>query len=173
MTLTPLGTFGIGQYSATFNANAMGLTTSEGVKVRYRPSVQKINNTNLYGDTLIDGIYRGIEGVQILMTAKEWKTAVFAAIWPFGGGTTFDGTLGTVGALISSKALTLVLSAVTGTPAYTNGPVTLTAVGAILSGDNDIEFMMGPTEREIPIVFDCLLTATGGTGGVPGFFAIT
>jgi hypothetical protein len=173
MTLSPLGTFGIGQYTSTYNSVTLGLTTSEGFRVRYRPSIEAINDTNLYGDCLIDGIYRGITGVQLVATFMEWKADVTIALWPYGANAAFDGTLGTIGTLQSSFAKTMVLSAVSGTPAYTNGPVTLTALGAILSADNDIEILMGPTKRNIPIVFDLLLTATSGTGGVPGFFAVT
>ena len=154
--MAALGTFAVGQYTAAVSSTDLGLTTSEGWRLRYRPAKKKINDTNLYGDTLIDGIYRGMEGVQLMTTFKEWKTGMLGLLWPYGAAA-FDGTLGTVGVLDSALASTIVLTAASGTPAATAGPATLTAHLAILSPDNDIEVLMAPDERNVPVLFDLLL----------------
>lgn len=160
--MAALGTFGIGQYTAAISSTDLGLTTSEGWKLRYRPAKKKINDTNLYGDTLIDGIYLGMEGVQLMTTFKEWKAGMLGTLWPYGAAA-FDGTLGTIGVLDSSLASTIVLTAVTGTPAATNGPVTLTCHQCILSPDNDIEVLLAPDERNVPVLFDLLLSNVSST----------
>jgi hypothetical protein len=167
-----LGTFSIGEYTATYNSNAIGLVSSGGYNLKFRPSVQPINDTATYGDTLIDGVYRGISGVQVVVTVKEWNTAVKQILWPFGdfASPTFSGALGVIGKLISDAAKSLVLTAVTGTPAATNGPATFTAAKAILSPANDVSIIMGPTQRDVPLLFDLLLYDDSGT---KRFFALT
>lgn len=173
-----LGTFVPGDYTWTYAAAAPGLITSAGFHLRYKRSVKKINNTSTYADTLIDGIYRGMTGVQLVCTVKEWNVTVKAAIWPnsltAGGSPSlplWNGTNGLIGTLDSAKAQIIVLTATASTPAAALlSPATLTANLAILSPDNDIDILMGPDERDVPVVFDLLLYDDSGT---KRFFAIT
>jgi hypothetical protein len=162
-----LGTFAPGVHAATFNGQDCGLTTSQGWRLRYRPSVKKIQDTNAYGDTLIDGIFRGYQGVQLLVTFKEWIAAVKAAINPYGtavgGNMTFDGIQGQIGLLSSDLAKVLILTAQANSPAAATGTTPLTANKAILSPENDVEILFGPDERDIPVVFDLLLYDDSGT----------
>lgn len=169
----PLGTFAPGEYSMTYAGANVGLVTSGGQHLKYRVAKKKINDTATYGDTLIDGIYRGMESVQLMVTFKEWITPVKNAIWPYssaGAPGGFDGTLGTIGRLDSNLAQTIVLTATAGTPAATNGPLTFTAGMAILSGANDIDVLFGPDERDIPVLFDLMLY---DDSGVKRFFKLT
>lgn len=160
-----------GVHTATWNAVAMGITSGDGFKLKFRPARTPINNTNLYGDTLIDGIHRGVTGVQLLATFKEWNVALQAAIWPWGAASppTFDGTLGTIGKLISDYAMPLILTAGAGSLAATKsaGGVananTFTAAKAILAPENDVEMLFGPVETDVPVLFDLLLYDDTGT----------
>lgn len=167
-----LGAFSVGEYQATYNGVATGMVTSGGHNLRFRPAIKRINNTSTYGDTLIDGIYRGWSQVQLLTTFKEWNAAVRSAIWPFSNfaAPAFDGLLGTIGKLTSDAAKALVLTPVVGTPAATLGPLTFTAAKCILSDQNDIGILLGPDERDIPVLFDLLLY---DDAGVKRFFAVT
>lgn len=167
-----LGTFVPGVFAGTYNGTTLGLTTSEGWRLKWRDSVKKINDTNAYGDTLIDGIYRGKQGVQLLVTVKEWNSIVKAAIWPWSVPATpvFDGKLGQIGQLMSDAAKAIVLTPEANSPAATVGSNTFTASKAILSPDNDIELLMGPDERDIPLLFDLLLY---DDTGVKRFFTIS
>lgn len=166
-----LGTFAVGEYTSTYDGTTCGIVTSGGWNLRYRPSVKKINDTSTYGDTLIDGIYRGMTGVQLMVTFKEWIAQVKKAVWPYSNASpAFDGALGTIGKLQSDMAKAIVLTPVTGTPAATNGPTLFTASKAILSPDNDISILFGPDERNIPVLFDLLLYDDAGT---KRFFAVT
>lgn len=165
----PLGTFAPGEYTMTYGGAPVGMVTSGGQHLRYRVAKKKIKDTSTYGDTLIDGIYRGMEAVQLMVTFKEWLTNVQKAIWPYGTAP-LDGTLGTIGRLDSNLAQPIVLTAVAGTPAATNGPLTFTANLAILSDANDVDILFGPDERDVPVLFDLMLY---DSGGVKRFFAIT
>lgn len=164
-----LGTFAPGEYQMTYAGANVGLITSGGEHLRYRVAKKKINDTATYGDTLIDGIYRGMESVQLMVTFKEWNTPVKNAIYPYGANG-FDGTLGIIGRLDSDLSQQIVLSAVAGTPAATNGPLTFTAAKAILSNANDIDILFGPDERDIPVLFDLMLYDDSGT---KRFFKLT
>lgn len=169
--MAALGAFRPGSYTATYNSVALGLTTGDGWKLRWKPSKIKIQNTNAYGDTLIDGIFRGMTGVQLMTTLKEWNAAVQAALWPYSNATpAFDGVLGVMGQLDTGVAKSLVLTADTSSPAFLTPGKTVTAAGAILAAENDYELLMGPIETDMPIVFDLLLYDSSGT---KRFFAIT
>jgi hypothetical protein len=160
-----LGTFRPGEYQMTYAGVNVGLITSGGEHLRFRPKKKKIDDTATYGDTLIDGIYRGLE-CRLQVTFKEWIAPVKQAIYPYsaaGAPGGFDGTLGVIGRLDSDLAQQIVLTAVSGTPAALNGPATLTAAKAILSDANDIDMLFGPDETDLPVLFDLLLYDDAGT----------
>lgn len=166
----PLGTFAPGEYTITWNSVACGLLGNNGARLSFQFAARKINNTTTYGDTEIDKIYRGIRMCRLLVVFKEWNAACKAAIWPWGtpGTPAFDGLFGKVGILGTTAAKVLVLTAVSGTPAATNGPATLTAGMAVPSEDNAIEILMGPDERDVPVLFD-LLPYDVGSGVIKPF----
>jgi hypothetical protein len=155
-----LGTFRPGHYAMTHDGDAVGLVTSGGQNLRWRPSKKKIQDTSIYGDTLIDGIYRGMTGVQLLVTFKEWNAAIREIIWPYNATL---GVNGIVGQLDSDLAKAIVLTAQSGSPAATNGPTPFTASKAIISDLNDINILFGPDEHDIPVLFDLLLYDSSGT----------
>ncbi len=165
--MAALGNFRPGTYTATFGGVACGLTTGEGFRLRWKPKAIKINNTGAYGDTLIDGIYRGVGDVQIVTTFKEWNVTIGKMIWPWGAGSppAFDGTLGVIGTLHTSKALPLILTPGANTPAAANGPSNgvFTAGMARIADENDIDWLNGPVETDIPVVLDLLLYDDSGT----------
>lgn len=160
-----------GPWTATFNAVALGITTDDGFTLRYRRSSEKINNTNLYGDSLIDGIFRGYGSVQLLATFKEWNVALQHAMFPHSGASppVFDGIQGVVGTLDSAQAEPIVLSAVAGTPAASANVAgvananTFTAAKAIIAPENDVEFLFAAKQTDVPILFDLLLYDDTGT----------
>lgn len=165
----PLGTFRPGVHTATYNGTSLGLTTGDGFRLRWRKRGIPINNTGAYGDCLIEGIYRGVGGVQLVTTLKEINAYVQNAIWPWGAGAppAFDGTIGEIGELYSSFAKPLVITAAAGSPALANAPAggsgIFTASLALLADDNDEEFLFGPVETDVPVVFDLLVYDDAGT----------
>ncbi|MGE3410125.1 MAG: hypothetical protein AB7I37_25300 [Pirellulales bacterium] len=160
-----------GVHTATWNAVGLGITTGEGFKLKFRPARIPINNTNLYGDCLIDGIHKGAGMVQLLATFKEWNAAVQAAIWPWGAASppTLDGTIGTIGKLLTDYAKPLILTAQAGSPAAaaSAGGVstanTFTAGMAVLAPENDVEMLFGAVETDVAVLFDLYLYDDSGT----------
>ncbi|HVX15946.1 MAG TPA: hypothetical protein VHC22_32480 [Pirellulales bacterium] len=165
----PLGNFAVGEYKMTYGGQPVGLITSGGEHLRLRPKKSKINDTASYGDTLIDGVYRGMD-CSLMVTFKEWNVAVQQAIWPYGGLAGMDGSLGIIARLDSNLAKPIVLTAVAGTPASLFGPVTFSAELAILSDANDVDVLFGPDQRDIPVIFDLLLY---DNSGIKQLFTIT
>lgn len=160
-----LGTFRPGVHTATLGGSALGLTTGDGFRLRWARRSIPINNTNVYGDCLIDGIHRGVGNVQLIVTLKEINAAVQEAIWPWGT-SGMDGLVGEVGELDSTFASALVITAAAGSPAAANPPSgtgVFTANLALLARDNDLQFLFGPIETDIPIVFDLMVYDDSGT----------
>lgn len=160
-----------GVWSFVYNSVALGLTNGDGFKLKFKRKSKKVNNTNLYGDALIDGIFMGLGDVQLVTTLKEWNAGVQHLINPNGTAgppPVFDGIQGIVGTLDSAKAQQLVGTCLTGTPDATisKGGVananTFTCL-AILAPENDIEFLMAPQETDIPVLLDLLLYDDSGT----------
>jgi hypothetical protein len=111
---------------------------------------------------MIDGIYRG-QDVQIVVTFKEWTANIRSAIWPYGAAG-FDGTVGQVGRLNSALAKVIILTAAAGSPAAAgSSPATLTANLGIIAPENEIDILMGPDERNIPVLFDLIPYDDSGT----------
>lgn len=168
--MSALGVFRPGVHTMTYiNANtSVGLTTGDGIRLRWRFSEAKINNTSAYADTLIDGVFRGVNA-QLLFTVKETNAAVQAMLWPWSNATpTIDGALGVIGQLASAVSKSLVLTPQTNSPAYTN-PMAGTGNGILTCGlvklapDNDLEMLFGPVETDVPVLLDLLLYDDSGT----------
>ena len=116
-----LGTFIAGRYSATYDpigtaaAADIGIM-EDGYEVEVTHSKELIGPTDAYGDTIIDGVGRGVSGVFIGSTSLEYKNGLLAAAFPYSvlnftsGANTFTATgvsflgLGTVGRLDSDNA---------------------------------------------------------------------
>lgn len=152
-----LGTFTPGEYVMTYDSSAIGMCMADGKSLQFRDHQKKINNTDRYGDTRIDGIYRG-KDVFLRLIVKEWTAGVKKMLWPWSvpAAPVFDGKLGLIGQLASDCAKVLVLTPVANTPAATNGPASLTANKAILAPENDVSILFGPDERDIPLLLDLL-----------------
>lgn len=167
-----LGTFAPGAYTMTYAppSGVAGYTGSplscgliEGVRrLRRRPEAQTMQ-ADQFGKSDIDAVYQGGNWA-LSMVFKEWTAAIRAILWPFGGDASTPDwlALGTCGKLLTDLAGQIVLTAVTGTPAASNGPATLTFPKAIISPDTDQEIIMGNEPRDIPVVFKLFPYDAGG-----------
>ena len=152
--MAALGAFAPGNYSMTYDTGDVGIIAGDGEMLRLRTEEKPVKGTVPFGDTKIDGIYRGLNGL-LLVTFKEWTTPVKKAIFPwYSGG--LDGRIGTIGQLGSSVAKQVVLTAESGSPAYTVGPRVVTIPLCKLAPENDINILFGPAERDIPVIFELL-----------------
>lgn len=112
------------------------------------------NDTSLYGKSMVDATMDGMD-VQVRMVFREWTAAVRSILWPFDSEA---GVSGLIGRKYSDLAKQLVLTAVPGTPAATNGPVTRTYPLAIFDPEYNKEIIMGLGGRAVPIVMRILPT---------------
>lgn len=158
-----------GEYTATYDAVAIGMFRSDGKSLRFRRKGKLVNDTDTYGLSTIEIINLGID-VFLSGTMIEWNATVKKIIWPYGSAGTFDGKLTKIGHLDSDNAKQIVLTALAGTPAATLGPATLTAAKAILAPENDVNIIFGPDETPIPILFQLLPYVDGSD---KRFFTLT
>ena len=92
-------------------------------------------------------------------------------MWPWGTATppTFDGTPGAIGKLATDYAKAIVLTAEAGSLAATASAggvpnaAKFTAGMAILAPENDVEFLFGAVETDVPVLFDLFLYDDAGT----------
>lgn len=157
--MAALGTFAPGYYSMTYGGLDCGLV--EGVRqLRRRFSAQQIQ-TDVYGDSDVDGVYRG-GNTFLMMTFKEWKAPISTTILnPYH--VTDIGAMGLNGRLQTDLSAVIILTATASTPAATAGPVTLTASKAILAPDNDVEWLMGNEQRDVSVLFQLYPYDDSGT----------
>lgn len=147
----------VGAYSATFKAVTIG-TFESSLRQNKTMHAQDVLASR-FADTVIDGVYRGAN-VFAIAVIKEWTEAVRDAIWPFDEEL---GNTGIHGRMLTDIAGALVLTAITGTPAATIGPVTRTYPLAVIAPEHNTEITFGNEERNIPVVFRCLPTITVST----------
>lgn len=166
-----LGTFGVGPYTSTFNTS--GASGSPAGKTAGSRSLGLVENVitlsrsvegedivaDVYGKTVIDGIYQGGQTF-VSMIFKEWTIQVQDALWPFGGDSGDFGRVGTAGLLMTDLAGILTLTAVAGTPAASSGvgPSPIVFHAAIISPGHNFDVPFGSTQRHVPIVFRCYPT---------------
>ena len=112
-----LDTFVSGAYTATYNAVAVGMT-EDGFKLNQSISQENIDKSDLYGDTLLDFIYRGGQAF-IQYTGKAYKAGAITPLWPWGSMGVVATSAAPIGRLASDVAKSLVLTAVSATPAAT------------------------------------------------------
>ena len=124
--------------------------TEDGYEITYTPHAEQINQSDAYGATLIDLVFRGVD-VSIMLNSLEYKTGPKSAIWPWGT----LGTMGVIGRLGSAISLSLVLTATASTPAAAE-PATLTAARSILAPENNVNLLFTSKLRRVPIRFVCL-----------------
>lgn len=156
-----------GAYTLTYGGSTLGQVES-GLQHSYAPSYEEIRGDNA-GETLQDGVYRGVN-VFLSFTLLEYNaTAVQALVWPWSATL---GTLGTIGRLMtgiktvgtpggSAGTGTLVATAVAGTPAAST-PATRTYHHVMIPNGQNVEYLLAPMLRRLPIRLVC----TPGTGNV-------
>lgn len=163
------GTFATGPYSVKWNNSELGLL--EGSPREQMVSHGQDVRASQYGDSVIDGVYRGGDCFAIL-TVKEWVANTKAAMWPFS--TADMGLSGVIGRLNSDIAKALLLTAITGTPAQAGAlPATRSYPKAILMPEHSREITFGSEERNVMLVFRCLPIEVGSDAATLRWFTDT
>ena len=143
-----------------FASEDLGVT-KDGYRLRFQPKLKRIDQTDAYGQTLVELINCGGDW-SLSADSMEWKAGPMSAL------TQFMGTLGflnNIGATASESAEALVMTVTAGSSAGLNGAAvnTLTAFNAVLAPDSDISLLFDCTLREFPIRLQFLPFADSGT----------
>lgn len=143
-----------GPYIGVWNSAALGTQNDDGFVLIGTYQGQEINQSDLYGMTLMEAIWRGLNW-RIRFRGLEWnKPGILSAMQAFGSSgaaaTTFTPTLQSIGDRWSKFSQALVLTAVLGVYPPTI-PTTLTALSAVIAPQSNVENMMTSKMREAPL----------------------
>jgi hypothetical protein len=151
-----------GAYTGTWNGTAVNYTR-QGWNIHFTLKGERIEETDLYGLSLIDICYRGASlTIDCIGKIYGSGTTLPVAAWVSSFGQVYNATF-TIGQLASGAVKPLVLTAVSGTPAASS-PATFTAAYTMPSPDNDFTYLFDSRAREAPLKFDVLVKDTAGTG---------
>ena len=155
-----------GAYTTLYGGNALGYTR-QGFNLNFVQKGERIEETDLYGLSLIEIIGRGSQ-MTIDTICKLWFSSTYGALWPWAS--TF-GNVYTAAAPISRQASSIggaiVMTVVANTPAaVAASPTSLTATKSILSPDQNLQVIFNSVHREVPLRWDVLTIDTTGTGSL-------
>lgn len=149
-----------GAYSGTYNAVAVGITR-QGFDLDMTVKQEMIDESDAYGLTTIDWIYRGGDAF-LQWTSRAYKAGSYAPFWPFGALGVIATTAAPISRLASAIAAATVLTAVANTPAAAT-PATLTAPLALLAPNYNGKLLFDSRLREVPVRQQLLPSLSSGT----------
>jgi hypothetical protein len=143
-----------GPYKGTYNGLALGTQNDDGFVLRGTYQGQEIAQSDAYGMTLVEAIYRGINWRLQFKGLEFNRPGMLTAMQVFGAfgasATTFSPTLGRIGDRYTKFSAPLVLNSILGAYPPTM-PASLTALGAVVAPQSNIEVMMTSKMREAPL----------------------
>jgi hypothetical protein len=149
-----------GHYTGTYNAVGVGYTTN-GFELEQTVKQEVINDTDAYGESTIDWIYRGGD-CYLMWASKVYKAGSIAPFWPWGALGVMLTSAAPMGRLASAVATAMVLSAVANTPAAST-PASLTASKSLLAPNQSGKLLYTSKLREVPVRLQILPTEASGT----------
>lgn len=155
-----LDTFVAGRYSGTYNAVDVGIT-DDGYTLQQDLSVEAIDESDAYGGTLIDFIYRGGNAFLRFMS-KAYKAGSISPLWPYGALGVGATAAAPIGRLASAIAAAMVLTSTANTPAAA-APASLTGPGSILAPNFSWELLYNSKLRRVPVRLQLLPYLDTGT----------
>jgi hypothetical protein len=166
--------FTTGAYTGVYNTFPLGLSR-EGYRIVHEVRQQNIEQSDGYGDSLIDYVTRG-GNVSVNFTMMSFRKAIAASVlWPFA---TSIYTLGTnaapIGRLASDLARPFVMVVQANTPAAVIGfgPATITAEKAIMAPGQSFEHLYDSRLREVPVRLSLLPYNNAATVAFAGAGAV-
>jgi hypothetical protein len=147
-----------GPYVGSWDGFALGVQHDDGYELACTIQGQEVNETDQYGVTMTEAIYRG-QNWRCRLRGLEWSAGMVAVLKMFGtSGTLGDGLLTPtlaagaptpIGDRWTKFTQTLILRAVLGNPP--TAPTTLTAAGAGFAPNSESAFNMTSKVRELPL----------------------
>ena len=158
-----------GPYVGTWDAKPFGTLSDDGYEIRATVQGQEVNETDAFGMTLVEGIYRGINW-RALLRGLEWKPGLLDLLQMFGqtgASGSLTPSLANIGNRWTLFSKTMLLTAILGNPPST--PVTLTALTAGLAPNSMSSFLMTSKVRELPLEVVLIPYSSGGSAisGIP------
>jgi hypothetical protein len=125
---------------------------------------QEMNETDAYGMTLVEGIYRG-QNWRARLRGLEWKSGLLAILQTFGQATpgTLSPFLQQIGQRMTNFSQVFLLTAILGNPPTT--PQTLTSLSSFIAPQQASEFNMTSKIRELPLEM-CLVPYSAVVGSL-------
>jgi hypothetical protein len=132
--------------------------TDNGYELQQDTSWENISTSDAFGDSLLDGIFRG-GGVRLTFESKRFAVGALTPFYPWNTLGTLASPASPIGRLASDVASAMILSAVAGTafagPAAgapgAPGINTLPASKAILAPNSPARLLFSSRLRQIPI----------------------
>jgi len=158
--------FVAGRYTVAYNSADCGIT-NEGIELQQESAWEAIDRSDAYGDSIIDGVYRG-GNVYFGFEAKSFTSNSVNPFWPWGPLGQMQGT-NMIGELASFLSSTLYLAAVTGTAWNNTGGdmasqiVSIQASYAILAPNIPQRLLFHSRLRQVPIRLLALPYTNSGT----------
>lgn len=128
--------------------------------------------SDAYGMTLVEAIWRGLNWRLRIRGLEFNKVGILASMQAFGSlsapSTSFTPTLANIGDRYSKFAQALVLNSILGAYPPTM-PTQLTALGAIVAPQSNVEYLFTSKVREAPFEFvllPYLLTTSSGASNI-------
>lgn len=142
-----------GAYTGTWNSVSLGTQNDDGFVLMGSYVGQEVNQSDAFGMTLVEAIHRGINWRMRFRGLEFNRPGMLNAIQAYGSAvnirTTFNPILAQIGNRASAFAQPLVLTSIIGTDPPTM-PNTLTANGAIVAPNSNVEYLMTSKVREAP-----------------------
>ena len=156
-----LDEFIAGRYSGSYDSVDVGIT-SQGYDLGIESRWESIDESDAYGLSLIDGVFRG-GNVTLQFESKAFKAGSIAPFWPWGALGVLYTPTAPISRLASAVASAIVLSATADTPAASS-PATLTGPASILAPNNPARLLYNSKLRHVPVRLALLPTDNTGTG---------
>ena len=139
---------------------AVGIT-DQGFELEQNSSAEMIEESDAYGASLLDWVYRG-GNVSLQFTGMAYKAGAITPFWPWGAMGVMMTAAAPIGRLASAVAQAMVLTATAATPAAA-APATLTASKSILSPNSPAKLLFNSKLRKVPIRLSLLPSLDTGT----------
>jgi len=146
-----------GPYTGTHGVSGTPLDigmTEDGFNIRFRVEKQVIAQSAIYGDCILDAVYRGGNCALSYLSMEFNKSMLNGFAWYQNAvGVANQGKMGTVGTMdvASSKALYTILTSVSGTTAASS-PATLTNIQSALIEGHELNWSMTSRLKTQPIM---------------------
>lgn len=157
-----------GPYVGVWAGFALGTQDDNGYVLNGTYQGQEINQSDAYGMTLVEAIWRGLNWRLRFRGLEFNKPGILASMQAFGSiGTaqsTLTPTLANIGDRWSKFSNPLVLTSILPNPP--TFPQTMTAINANVAPQSNVEYMMTSKMREAPFEMVFLPYTAVGSGGV-------